>query len=320
MTVPVLARSPRAPCASPPSSARCWHSPSPMWWAPSRPPSAATLFSDDFEDGNSTGWTTSGGSWSVVTDGSRVLRQSGTSSDARARAGTSSWTDYAVTARVRPTAFNGSNRFVAVLARAQSNTSYYYLALRSNNTVELKKLVNGSSTTLATASVTVTVGTWYTLRLEVSGSIVARHRQRRRGHHRHRLAVPQRPDRRGDVQRHRVLRRRRGRDRRRRNAVVTGHAVELVQLVEPARRPRPEPGRRVGVGERLGPERHHRWRRRADRHRHHRGAVPRRDRGLRSARHPGQRHAVAARADARRHLRQDDRRRRRRTPVSPAAA
>jgi pectate lyase len=132
--------------------------------------SAATLFSDDFEDGNSSGWTTSGGSWSVITDGSRVFRQSGTSSDARARAGTSTWTDYAVTARVRPTAFNGSNRFVAVLARAQSNTSYYYLALRQNNTVELKKLVGGSSTTLASAPVTVTLGTWYTLRLEVSGT------------------------------------------------------------------------------------------------------------------------------------------------------
>jgi pectate lyase len=131
---------------------------------------AATLFSDDFEDGNSTGWSASGGSWSVATDGSRVLRQSGTSSDARSRAGASTWTDYTVTARVKPTAFSGSNRFVAVLARAQSNTSYYYLALRSNNTVELKKLVGGSSTTLATAALTVSAGSWYTVSLAVSGS------------------------------------------------------------------------------------------------------------------------------------------------------
>jgi hypothetical protein len=57
-----------------------------------------------------------------------------------------------------------------VLARAQSATSYYYLALRSNNTVELKKLVNGSSTTLATASTTFTLNSWYTLSLEVSGT------------------------------------------------------------------------------------------------------------------------------------------------------
>jgi pectate lyase len=131
---------------------------------------AATLFSDDFEDGNSSGWTASGGSWTVGTDGSRVLVQTGTSSDARARAGSAGWTDYSVTVRAKLTAVNGANRFVAVLARAQSATSYYYLALRTNNTVELKRLVGGSSTTLASAPVTVTVGTWYTLRLQVAGT------------------------------------------------------------------------------------------------------------------------------------------------------
>jgi pectate lyase len=131
---------------------------------------AATLFADDFSDGNATGWSTNGGSWSVTTDGSRVYRQGGTSSDARALAGTSSWTDYSVQARIKPTAFNGSNRFVALLARVQSSTSYYYLALRSNNTVELKRLDGGSSTTLDTASLPVTAGTWYTVRLDVAGS------------------------------------------------------------------------------------------------------------------------------------------------------
>jgi pectate lyase len=128
---------------------------------------AATLFSDDFADGNSTGWTTSGGTWQVT---SAEFRQTGTSSDARARAGSTAWTDYTVTARIRPTAFNGSNRFVALLARATSNTSYYYLALRSSNVVELKKLVGGSSTTLATQSLTVAVGTTYTVSLAVAGS------------------------------------------------------------------------------------------------------------------------------------------------------
>jgi pectate lyase len=131
---------------------------------------AATLFSDDFNDGNATGWSTNGGSWSVVTDGSGVYRQGGTGADARALTGTATWTDYSVQARVKPTAFSGSNRFAAVLARVQSSTSYYYLALRSNNTVELKRLEGGSSTTLDTASLTVTAGTWYTVRLDVSGS------------------------------------------------------------------------------------------------------------------------------------------------------
>src|SRR5688572_5010107 len=132
--------------------------------------SAATLLTDDFQDGNANGWTTAGGAWSVVTDGSLVYRQSGTTGDARSRVGSTSWTNYTVSVRVKPLSFNGTNRFVSVLARAQSDTSYYYLALRSNNTVELKKLVNGTATTFATAAVTVTIGTWYTLALEVSGS------------------------------------------------------------------------------------------------------------------------------------------------------
>ncbi|BCB87513.1 pectate lyase family protein [Phytohabitans suffuscus] len=131
---------------------------------------AATLFSDNFEDGDSSGWTTSGGTWAVAADGSRVLRQSGTSSDARARAGQASWTDYTVSAKVKPTAFSGGNRFAAVLARAQSATSYYYVALRSNNTVELKKLVNGTATTLASTSLAVSAGTTYTVSLQVAGS------------------------------------------------------------------------------------------------------------------------------------------------------
>ncbi|HEX8369663.1 MAG TPA: LamG-like jellyroll fold domain-containing protein [Pyrinomonadaceae bacterium] len=128
------------------------------------------LFTDNFEDGDSNGWTKSGGTWSVVADGSQVFKQSGLSSDARSLAGSPSWTDYAVEARIKPLQFNGSNRFVALIARAQSNTSYYYLALRSNNTLELKKLVSGSSTTLATKSFPVTTQSWYSVKLEVAGT------------------------------------------------------------------------------------------------------------------------------------------------------
>jgi pectate lyase len=131
---------------------------------------AATLFSDDFEDGNTTGWTRSGGSWSVVTDGSRVLRQASTSSDARDLAGSSSWTTVSVQACAKALSFNGTDRFFALLARVQGATSYYYLMVRSSNRVELKKLGGGSSTLLASAPFTVSTGTFYTLRLEAAGT------------------------------------------------------------------------------------------------------------------------------------------------------
>jgi pectate lyase len=131
---------------------------------------AATLFSDDFEDGNSSGWTTSGGSWSVVTDGSRVFRQSGTAADASARAGSTGWTNYTVTARVKPIAFAGTDRYVALLARVRGSTSYYYLALQAGNTVVLGRRVSGTFTTLASAPMTVSTGTFYSLSLTASGA------------------------------------------------------------------------------------------------------------------------------------------------------
>ncbi|MGW3346472.1 pectate lyase family protein [Nonomuraea rubra] len=131
--------------------------------------SAATLFGDDFQDGDATGWTRSGGSWSVVTDGSPAYRQSGTSADARALAGTG-WGDQAVQARVKPIMFNGSGRYVAVLARAQNTGSYYFLGLSNAGTAVLGKRTGGAPITLATGAATVTPGSWHTVRLEAFGS------------------------------------------------------------------------------------------------------------------------------------------------------
>jgi pectate lyase len=137
------------------------------------PAQAATLFGDDFEDGNSSGWTTSGGSWTVVTDGSRVLRQSSTGADASGRAGSTSWTNYTVSARIKPLAFGAANRQVALLGRVRSSTSYYYLALTASNTLVLGRRSSGTLTPLASTAFTVATGTWYTLTLRLSGSTLS---------------------------------------------------------------------------------------------------------------------------------------------------
>ena len=104
---------------------------------------AATLLSENFDDGVADGWSRSGGSWAVVTDGSLVYRQSGTSADAKAQVGSATWTDYAVQARVKPTGFNGSARHVGVVARAQSMTSFYALALTNTGRLEIIKRTAG---------------------------------------------------------------------------------------------------------------------------------------------------------------------------------
>jgi pectate lyase len=135
---------------------------------------AATLFSDNFEDGNNSGWSSSGGSWSVVSDGSLVDRQSNASSErARHFAGSTSWTDYVVQARVKPLSYNGSNRVVALVSRASGSTRMYRLALINANRVELQAMNGSSVTTLASVNMTVSTGTFYTLRLETNGSNIS---------------------------------------------------------------------------------------------------------------------------------------------------
>ncbi|RKR86952.1 pectate lyase [Micromonospora pisi] len=130
---------------------------------------AAPLFGDNFDDGNHNGWSSSGGSWSVVTDGSGALRQASTGADARVRAGATNWTNYRVTARVKPTAFGTGERLAGVAARAQGSGSYYYLGVRGDGAAVLGKVAAGTTTVLASAPLPVSLGTWYALSLEVNG-------------------------------------------------------------------------------------------------------------------------------------------------------
>ena len=132
--------------------------------------SAATLFSDTFEDGNADGWSRSGGSWAVGSDGSRVYTQSNSGSElARVFAGQTGWTDYAVSARVKPLAFGSAGRYLGVAARSGGSTSFDRLVLTDSNRVELQSVRSGAVTVVGSAALTVSTGTWYTLRIEAQG-------------------------------------------------------------------------------------------------------------------------------------------------------
>ncbi|MEU8077031.1 pectate lyase [Catellatospora citrea] len=128
---------------------------------------AATLFGDDFADGDASGWSTSGGSWSVS---GQAYRQSGTGADAKAQAGSTAWIDYTIQARVQPTVFGNSTRAAGVVARARNMTSFYAFVLTGGGTAQLRRVSGGGVTVLASAPTAVVTGTWYTLALRVSGS------------------------------------------------------------------------------------------------------------------------------------------------------
>ena len=136
------------------------------------PANAATLFSADFESGTS-GWSKSGGDWSLVADGSQVFQQANTGTDrARQFAGSTSWTNYSLQGRVKPLAF-GSDGIAALASRASGSAKMYRLALTSTNRVELQYMNGSTITVLAATSRTVATGTWYTLRLDTFGSTIS---------------------------------------------------------------------------------------------------------------------------------------------------
>src|SRR5215831_2552886 len=128
------------------------------------------LFSDDFQDGNDSGWAKSGGTWAVVTDGSLAYRQSGTSADSNARNGSPSWTNISVQARVKPISFNGADRYVGVMTRVVNSNHYYFFALQNGNRLLLGKRAGSTPIILATKSFTFSTGTFSTLRLDANGS------------------------------------------------------------------------------------------------------------------------------------------------------
>jgi hypothetical protein len=74
---------------------------------------------------------------------------------------------------VSSTTFAGTgsgDRWFGALARYTNETNYYYLSLRSGGSVSLRKVTNGTVTVLGSATLPVTVGRWYSLRLEAVGS------------------------------------------------------------------------------------------------------------------------------------------------------
>ena len=121
-------------------------------------------------------WTHSGsGQWgnqvSVNLPNTIMYRQSSVAGDARAVVGVETG-DQSVDVRARATTFagGGGDRWFGAIARYSNETNFYYLTLRSNNTVSLRELNNGAITIHRTATLPVALGTWYQLRLEAVGS------------------------------------------------------------------------------------------------------------------------------------------------------
>lgn len=117
-------------------------------------------------------WTAPAGHWIFTSDGSptKVFTQTQAAGGARAVIGVDA-DDQIVQVRARADSFGpGADRWFGLMARYVDDGNYYYVTVRSSNVVSLRKLVNGAIHVIAEAPMTVSRGTWYTLKLEAVGN------------------------------------------------------------------------------------------------------------------------------------------------------
>lgn len=133
--------------------------------------SSTTLFSDNFDDGNTIGWTSLQGTWATTTSaisGAYSLNQTNTTTEGRIYAGTLTWSNYSVSADINVSDFKSAR--VMLCGRFQDGNNYYAASLYNGNTLEIRKKISASSTTLVTKSFTLSTGTTYNVKFEMSGS------------------------------------------------------------------------------------------------------------------------------------------------------
>ena len=136
------------------------------------PNAQVTIFSDAFEaSGGVPGVFPNPNPWRFVRDGgSNVFEQPSLSGGARVTAGVEA-DDQVIQVRAKAVSFgSGADPWFGVVSRLQNDQNYYYVTMRRSNIVSLRKLVNGAIVVLDNAPLTVSPGTWYTLRLEAIGT------------------------------------------------------------------------------------------------------------------------------------------------------
>lgn len=135
---------------------------------------AGVVFCDDFEDGNSTGWTKSGGTWSVVDDAGDGVYQGGDASE-ESYAGEAAWTDQTVEANVKVASFGGTSDSyrAGIMARHDGSSAFYVFAIGGDGNLTLRKstsVPSGNSGTCSAVSAGIDATQWFTLKMSVSGA------------------------------------------------------------------------------------------------------------------------------------------------------
>lgn len=129
---------------------------------------------DNFADQNDTGWTKTGGTWSILNDSGYCYDQSNSSGEALAVYGSSGWRDYVYEADVKVTSEGTGATGPGLAFRVVDSNNYYMLQLRRPaNVVRLWKKQAGAWTQIGSdVPFTSSTGVWYSMRVELAGTSI----------------------------------------------------------------------------------------------------------------------------------------------------
>jgi uncharacterized repeat protein (TIGR01451 family)/fimbrial isopeptide formation D2 family protein len=123
----------------------------------------ATLFEDNFNDGDAVGWVAGSGTWNVVQGEYRA-----TGSGATRLSGSTAWTDYSFSAMVRG---DSTTNRPGLYFRHKDSDNFLRLYWVNTSTLRLQQRLGGSDTTIRDYSYAFVPNTWYHLEVQVIGNI-----------------------------------------------------------------------------------------------------------------------------------------------------
>jgi hypothetical protein len=121
---------------------------------------------DDFQGGGNIAWQLRGGFTHPQSGFTRVLRNTQATATSEAIVTGNDWRNQSLQVDVRPTSFNGSGSFVGLTVRRTDDGSFYQARFEQNRVRLIRRVNTQGDTVIATASLALTVGRTYRLRLE----------------------------------------------------------------------------------------------------------------------------------------------------------
>lgn len=128
------------------------------------------LLSDNFEDGDSAGWTPGLGSWSVTTEGPKVLNI--TTIDGVVKTGNTSWNDYTVQSKIKMTGQYYGTGSGITFRYNDANNMYWFRLSKDDNQLKLLKKQAGNWTVISSVPQSLSFNTWYTAKVVVNGTSI----------------------------------------------------------------------------------------------------------------------------------------------------